>query len=349
MSDDLRSSMEQIYDKLNEGDATDAPSVVAPPSAEAEPDAPQEKVESPEPEKAARGPDGKFRKEDVKADATKIEGEQPTESKDQPETARPPKGAPGSWSKAAQTKWDALPLEVKEAVLKRESEMGRLRSQSGERVKEYGEIDKALEPVTPLLNLHGMSKAQYIGNLVRAEQALQNPQTRAAAFQYLAQQYSFDLSQLQPVAQPQVNPEIMPLQQKISQLEQMLMTREEQARLAESQEIESEIQAFANDAKNEFFEDVKPLMARYLQTGAADNLQDAYDLACRKTPEIAAILEARRQDEIQKKLAQASRKTAAPAKRAAATNVRGTANSPGQVPDMRQGMEEVYNRLVNGA
>ncbi len=349
---DLRAAMAETYDEVTKSSAAE-PSPVAPPSAEAKPDPSPAEAKTPaEPEKErVRGPDGKFVKDDkpeVKADG--VIGKTETELKDQPEAKPAPKGAPASWSKTAQTHWDALPLEAKEAILKRESEMGRLRSESGEKLKSYQEFDKVLEPVGPLLAMQGLTKAQYVGNLVQAEMMLRNPATKAQAFQYLAQSYGFDISQLQPHQQEQVHPQIAALQQEIAYLKQSKMTELQQKQMQVTQEVETDISQFAANPKNEFFEDVRPLMARYLNTGAAETLQEAYELACARTPEIASILEARRQDEIQKQLSQKAQQQAAPARRAAATNVKGSAgSSPMQVPSIRDGMSQVYDRIVNGA
>lgn len=355
MSDDIRAGMAEIFDKMNkEGAAADAPSPVASPSAEAEPVASPEPVETPE-EGApsgdrARGPDGKFIKAEKPAEGD-VEPPAPEKVQDQPVSAGPSKGAPGSWSPAARDHWDALPLPIKEAVLKRESEMGRLRNESGERVKAYQELDKVLEPVTPLLNMQGVSKAQYVGNLIRAEEALRNPQTKHAAFQYLANQYGFDLRQLQPAApQAPVDPQIASLQQRLDSYERAQAEERARQEQALQSSVETDIQAFIDDPANEFVNEVRPTMAHFLRTGVVDNLKDAYELACTRTPEIASIIEARRLDEMRRKLAAPGRQAAGAAKKVALANVSGAAGaSPGQVPTLREGMSQVYDRLMSEA
>lgn len=350
---DLRASMAETYDALDKGSAAE-PSPVAPPSVEVKPDPSQAETKTPaEPEKdRARGPDGKFvkteeeKRAEVKADG--VIGKE--ESKDQSEAKPAPKGAPGSWSKTAQAHWDALPLEVKEAVLRRESEAGRFRSESGEKIKAYQELDKVLEPVGPLLSMQGLTKAQFVGNLVQAEAALRNPATKAQAFQYLAQSYGFDLNQLQPVQQQQVDPQYASLQQEIAQLKQERLSEVQQREQLVTREAETDIAKFAADPKNEFFEDVRPIMGQIIAAKLTDDLGEAYRLACIKHPEVSQIIEARRQDEIQKQLSSRAQSQASAVKKVAATNVKGSAgNSPMQVPSIRDGMSQVYDRIVNGA
>jgi molybdopterin-guanine dinucleotide biosynthesis protein len=61
-----------------------------------------------------------------------------------------------------------------------------------------------------------------------------------------------------------------------------------------TQKASDDLVAFAGDEKNEFFEDVRTIMADYLEVAANSRrlmtLQEAYDRACMDVPEIKKIL-----------------------------------------------------------
>ena len=57
------------------------------------------------------------------------------------------------------------------------------------------------------------------------------------------------------------------------------------------QEVQSELEAFGNAPGHEHLATVRQVMAGLIQTGAAQNLQDAYDRACWADPTVRAALQ----------------------------------------------------------
>jgi len=340
--------------------AAAAPSPAASPSVEAVPDvpSPSEPAETPgvSSDDRPRGPDGKFLPKDkaeakpaedpkatteIPAEPDKAAAEPTTDQPQSPGTLK----APNSWSAAAKAEWAKLPTSIQTEVLKREMDVERGFKQYGERVKTYEAIDKILDPLP--LQQHGLSKAQYVERLRAAEVALErNP---VQALQWLAKSYGVDLAQI-ATGQPETpaDPTIAALRQEIEQLKSGVTAQQQAAQQAVEREIETELSKFASDPKNEFFEQVKADMGILIQNGRAKDLQAAYDMAVYANPETRAIIQARDADALQKKLLEDSRKQASQARKAAGTNVQGTAATPGQVPSMRSLMESTYDRL-NGA
>ncbi len=135
---------------------------------------------------------------------------------------------------------------------------------------------------------------------------------RRQALQAIAQKYNVDLSIPLPQGGQQAAPAFQP--QQVTQLVQAEIEKQRQTQ--EQARLKSEIEAFAADPANTYYEDVKPVMAGLLQSGAASSLKDAYDQALWARPDIRSTLTAQlNTDQETKRLADAKAKADA-AKRA---------------------------------
>jgi hypothetical protein len=54
--------------------------------------------------------------------------------------------------------------------------------------------------------------------------------------------------------------------------------------------VQTEIERFASDPKHEFFENVKSVMGKLINSGQAESMEDAYDMACWADKEIRGLL-----------------------------------------------------------
>jgi hypothetical protein len=102
-----------------------------------------------------------------------------------------------------------------------------------------------------------------------------------------------------------------------AEYQQTVQTHQESA-------VQSEIEKFASDPKNEFFQAVKDDMAQLLQTGIVQNLHDAYEKAVWARPDIRKTLVDRQRTEAERQAAQKTRQKRA---QTAASGVKGTAAS----------------------
>lgn len=306
-----------------EGDGEGVPSADAAPSVEADPiDAAVESAESPASDRV-RGPDGKFAKAEPDnnkiAETAKI-GDAPQTSD---QTVTTGIQTPVSWSAAAKAEFSKLPLAVQEAVAKREMEVSQGFKQYGEKVKAYEAIDKVLEPLRPALQQAGLTADQYISRLRAAEQTLEtNP---VEGIKWLAKSYGVDLAQLgQP--QDEAPPEIASLRREVSELRQWREQSVQSTQMALENELKSSIDAFKSDPKNEFFEQVRPVMGQLVASGQAKDIPDAYEKAVWMVPEVRQIMLARQSDEMQKKLRETATTKVAGAKPAAGVKGNGAIN-----------------------
>jgi len=190
------------------------------------------------------------------------------------------KQAPASWAKEQRDNWAKMPKEAQEYVELREKQMLDGIEQYKQGYQQAIEMQRIIEPFRGSLQKHGVSETQAIQNLFGHHIALTEGSTesRQAAFVALGQ----NLGLIPQEGRAQADPMTQELQQRLERIE-----RQEQQRLQHLQQqhyskIEQEVSDFANDAKNEYFEEVADDVIMLLKTGL--NLQSAYDKAVWSNP-----------------------------------------------------------------
>jgi hypothetical protein len=202
---------------------------------------------------------------------------------------------------------------------------------------------------------------RYVGELLQAAQSLSYgpPAQRADKLAELALQFGVDVRQLDQAlsrriqgggmrspqqAQPQVAADPRQVFQEMFQE----VAGRHQAKLAETR-----VEAFASDPKHEFFPDVADHMQAWLEgiskqgrTEVSDEeFERAYSAFCQMNPEIAPILEQRREEEA----ARTAMATTSRARRAASSvrsqPVVATATQP---KGLRATLERRYEELDEG-
>lgn len=194
----------------------------------------------------------------------------------------------------------------------------------------------------------------------------QDPTQRAALFRDIAARNGVDLSAGKPAEasspspsgeQPQIPPSLMQMSREWdAHKRQLAESRERQAQEArakqeaEMQETAAEIDAFRSKPENQHFDAVKDLMASILRGGAAESLEQAYQIAVRAHPEVSKLIE--QQNEAARKAEEAKRAKADAARRKAGSVRSGPGNTPevtgsrGTVrDDLRAAFEEVRGRI----
>lgn len=211
--------------------------------------------------------------------------EQPAEPVD---AVRPPPG----WSPAAKVAFDGLPPEVKQAVAQREVEVNK----GFEKLAAYKPIDRFMDMARnsgttldrALENYVGMEnklRQDFPGGIVELCQR-QGIHPVALANQILARNgvapSEAPAGDAQPGHQtPQVD--LTPIHQELNALKSYVQQQQTAG-------VQSEIERFASNPKNTFFENVKADMGRLLNAGYAESLEDAYEKACWANPEIRDLL-----------------------------------------------------------
>lgn len=224
-------------------------------------------------------------------------------------------------------KWNTLPKEWQETLIRRESEVEKKMTVMDEE-RHYGrKIKEVVTPYSPLFAMSNTKPEDGIKEMLNYAQILQmgNPQQKGQLLWQLAQRWNADMKFTpQVAAQPQ--------NQMVLMQQELQKTKDELARLPETlkqrqeaEQVQSIIDAFANDPKNVHYEKVKPVMAALLQAGTAKDMQDAYDKACFADPELRTSLISEQQKAADEKR-KAEQKAKADAARKAASSVTG---SPG--------------------
>jgi hypothetical protein len=244
------------------------------------------------------------------------------------DTAKAPVGLPPE----AREAWKDTPPAMQKAIAKREKEFNVGIQKYAEGAKRAEGMDKALQPFQQYLSMNGGSN--HIGTLLQTGASLQmgSPIQKAQTIAKMIKDFGIDVHTLDSMlvgegAPPQVQQQsdvqqavttaMAPYQQFMGSMQQQQQQQQQQAQ----QGIVSDVQAFATDPKNEFYNDVSPMMATIMDVAAANNenltLPQAYDRACKMDQSISTIIASRQSA------------TDVAAKRKAASSITGTPGGPG--------------------
>ena len=202
--------------------------------------------------------------------------------------------APAQWKPAVREKWNQLPREVQEEVLRREGDSMRLIGSVGPKIRLADEINGHIQPFAERLQANGVSPSAFIGDVFNSVKALtsSNPQEKAEVVANMIQSYGIDVRMLDAMLshrlqQPQEVVEARRLAARAeSTIHQHQQTIEHQSAL----EAEKALAAFGADPKHEFLDDVRDLMADLIEANRATSLDDAYSAAIWAHPDTRKIL-----------------------------------------------------------
>jgi hypothetical protein len=287
LEDDLRASMAEITARdADDGVVTDAPAI----GEDAEPTAEQE-----------RDVTGKFAAseptEDVEKSAPSEPKAEPESDDDAPITPDPYGLAPATWTAKAKEAWAAADPAIRAEVTKREKEAHvALTRFDGER--QFGkQIQAVVAPYEEHIRALGGEPVQAVDYLIKTDYALRTapPEQRKALFIKAAKDYGIDLSDAARDSndwspQSQYNdPRVDTALQRIHHLENEENARISRVKETEEQDVQRSIQDFASKPEHVYFDRVAPVMASLMESGQADSLEKAYDMAVYADPETRAL------------------------------------------------------------
>ena len=293
---------------------------------------------------------GNEQPEDAVADAdAAADSEQEVETDaGQRESIQPP----SSWRANVREQFAALPAEVQEEVLRRESDFHKGIEQYRTDADYGRNLKSVFAPYQQDFASLGVNETQAVSSLLQTERTLRlgTPEQKLAIFQSMASSYGVPVEALVSddgdVRQTaMLNAQ---LTSRLNQLEQQLhgFTTAQQSQV-QAQATDS-ITKFASDPANKWFSDVREDMGRLLEGGIAADLQDAYDKACNMRPDIRAAIAAQQQREADEKRQKEAQQRVIQAKKSASVNVRQSgpkpvaSNAPRTIDDT---LREVYDRL----
>jgi hypothetical protein len=305
---------------------------------------------------------------DLKADAEIVEfTEKPAretgtvEAKPVPETGKtgetqtttqteaPKSKVPQSWSATEKAHWDKIPAEVQAIISRREEETHRGITTLGQDASFGKQLKEVIAPYLPIIRAEGGNEADAVRDLLQTAYILRTapPEQKIGVFRQLAGQFGVDLAVAAQGVQ-QANPEVLQLRQEIAQIRGHVGQAQQRQHQQVQGQAQSMIEAFSADPQNEYYEQVKPLMAHLLFAGQAKDMQEAYDMACHANPDVRSTILTRQTADAEAKRAVEAR-AKADAKRRAGGSISGspantvsTTTTAGQNLSLRDELRQQY-------
>lgn len=291
----------------------------------------------------------------------------PTETK--PEAAKPegegaqaePTRVPPSLPAPIKAKFATLEPDVQQAFIGLEESVQKAKGEwakKGERLNRYDEV---FAPRREQLALRGLDEVQAVSMLFAAQDLLdRNPKQGLLE---LARSYGVNLAQMaqemsggQPMGQGAQQPgqpqgfdpnALQPLiAQALAPLQQELQTYRQQTEAQLQADANAQVDAFRNDPKNIYWEDVKEDVAWLISNGRAKTIADAYDRACWSSDAIRPLLISAQSGEQQRQAAErqeAQKRQTAERQRSAAAQ-----QAAGSVTGAPQGAQAIPQASSSG-
>lgn len=213
------------------------------------------------------------------------------------------KKAPQSWKAEMKERFNALDPSVQDEILRRESDYNKGIQKYAESAKYAESIKPAMEKWQPYLSQLDVPPAQAFDVLIQAEYNLRHgsPDQKMQAFMKLANDYGVDVGQIAAASQGQHevqrDPNIDQAFKRVQMLENYIRNQQfekkqelEQNQQKEQSELHSQIEKFSSDPKHPHFEQVREDMAKLLQAGYAETLDEAYEKAIWARQDIRSTL-----------------------------------------------------------
>jgi hypothetical protein len=232
------------------------------------------------------------------AETTKVEPAKETD----PITGRElePIRAPSSMTPLLREKWGSVPREMQKFWVDRERDMQvRLQETADQRklAKEFGEIAAPYEATFRQHQTNAVAHAKELFNLDH-QLRTGSPAQKAQIIHSLISHFQPDFQTLAQLANgrqvqaapAQQTPDVQAL------VRQELAARDNQQQEAE---VQRHVDAFTSDPKNEFIDDLRPLMQKAIEAGFVQGndipelFRNAYDFAAQQHPEVKQILASR--------------------------------------------------------
>ena len=268
----------------------------------------QEAVETPKSSRP-RDESGKFVKSQPEADVQEIEALEAQEEEKPVVKARP-----SSWKKDYEEDWGRLDPRIQDYIQQREADYAKGVSTYKNQWDNAQPILEAIRPFENVLQQNNLNPAQWIQNLGNAHQTLVfgSPEQKINMFQQLANEYGVNLGAV--TGNTEYDPQFSHLTQELNQLRNQWSQFQAQQEAMEQTQLVSEIDSFKADKP--YFEEVRESMAGLLQSGMANDLQDAYDKAIRLNDDVFQKVHAEQAQKSEaaqrEKVAQARQKVLSP-------------------------------------
>jgi hypothetical protein len=266
-----------------------------------------------------------------------------------PATALEP---PKSWRPEAIAEWATLKPSVQAEVLKREEDFFKGIEGYKAEAAVGRDVKQVLAPYMQTLNHYGINPMAQIQSLMQAHHtlALGTVEQKTAMVKKLIADYKIPVDKLTGDAS-YVDPEVQSLRSDLDSVRVQNEAVQNQLLQQRQGEIRKQLDSFAADPKNVYFNDVANDMAVLLKSGVAETLEDAYQRAIWVNPITRAKEVSRQQAETDAARVKAEQERLAKAKKATAANTRSaargdTGESKGSMDDtMAATLREIRERV----
>ncbi len=342
---DLDASLESIYDGMSDDDAGDTG------SDDNEPAVRNRDESGRFAGKGSAEPDGDDDGDHADTVEASTDDTDPTAETDQPEVAA--KQPPSSWRANVRDHFATLPADVQDEILRREGDFHNGIQQYKQDADYARGIKSVIAPYQSDFAALGVNETQAIQSLLQSERTLRvgTPEQKLAVLQSIVHSYGVPVEAL---LSDDGNVRDMAMQNsqllsRLNQMEQQLHGfTSAQQQTAQSQ-AQTEIQKFASNPANKWFEDVREDMGRMLNAGMATDLQDAYDKAVWQRTDIRQAILAQQQKEAEEKRQKEATTRAAKAIKGNVTNLRTQGPAPTHVSQKpkswEDSLEDVFERV----
>lgn len=246
---------------------------------------------------------------------------------------------PASWKPEARETWSALPPAAQAEISRRESEMARAMTETAGARQFAENMTQIIAPYMPMIQADGGNPFTAVQNLFQTAATLRTgtPADKARLVAEIVGSFGVDVGlldsalagvplQQQGGADPAVLSEVQRLlDQRLAPVQQIMSAAQQRAARQDQEargHAQAEIERFAADPKNEFFSDVRDIMADLVEVahrhGRDMPLESAYRQACQLHPDVAKVMLARSTSTSAQRLTAAAQRA-----RAAAVSVSG--------------------------
>jgi len=264
---------------------------------------------------------------------------------------------PASWKAEEALHWTKAPVEVREAVMRREVEINRALQETATARQAVASLQETIAPY--IQNINAANGGDVVGSIKRFfeyDNRLRHGSQieKAQAITTLIRGYGVDIAALdnelagaahdpqqvnQSAIQAALARELAPIRDYMTQQQRS----QQQQHQIYSQQLEQTVEAFGNDPKNRHYDAVRNDMADLLDIAGRNqqqmSLQEAYERACWQNPHIRSILLSESQQQTAPSQAQAAQKA-----KAAAVGVK---NAPAAAPRSEQAGNGRDNRSAD--
>lgn len=264
--------------------------------------------------------------------------------------------APASWKKDAKGEWNALPLQARQEIHRREMEIQKVLNETAPIRQEVQQFRETVTPFMARIQSLGVTPHQAVGELLKADYLLATgtPAQKAMFIDKLLQDYGVDINELdsaiarrlggqqttQPNA-PQFDPNYVTqlVQQQLNQALAPIYQQRQQEQQQIIQNAEMTVEQMELDPKYPHFESVRQDMADLMEINARRgvyiSVQEAYNRAVGMNPELSAMQQATQ-------LNQRAQRAAAAAASVSGSPVGGGTQTHASSGDLRADLEAAF-------